>query len=820
MKKRAAAFVLALVLLLLCPACGGPISANAPSPTPDSFRSTPTPEPEPTPEPSPEPPPEELPEPGFHTLRLASETPPRCWNVHNWISSTDALLWSLTVSPLVDTGLVPGEDGEPKDAWLYTMAESVEDVTALWSGAADWGIGPEETGRVWRIRLAKDAVWDDGEHTPILAETYVRSMQLLLSPERQNYRAEAFCSGPAELAGAAAYLRSGSDSWVENAFEGGISFPCSEWLSGSDGLYRTPEGSVLFFSLREPLGIWLDGNSLADYYRAGYVPEETFSALQALADEEGYVPVTDNAMQILYAFTGSDAWGREDREELAYYTVYRRSWPVTGWDSVGLLAEDEHTLLYICAQSTSEFDLLFALTTPWLVHPALYEEESFDYEGRLCTGYGTSPETSVSCGPYRLTELDESHAVLERNESWLGYRTLEEGLYETDRILISFLDRGEALDRFRAGELDLFTGAVELPPAEAQLLWKDDAYTYRFFMVTDRRTLAKLQEAASGDDRRVNKVCLANDAFREGLSYAIDRARLAEAGGESCRPALGLIGDLYRYDVQQDPGSRYRGSLPGMAALCAAYGVSMNGVSDLSGLRGAVEGCTGYDPARARRYFQTAAEQMAAAGDWDSGTVIELNCAVAGEALTEEQLRQEALLQGFLEAAAAGTDLEGRCSIRFVCMGDPYGAVAEGEIEMGFGAWGGAPFDPYGLMQCYCDPSFTTVQERLGFDPERKLLTLLLNNEIFTRTYTEWCRSLLPGGKYASDPELRLQVLAGLEQGLLKERRFIVVAQGASPVWVSEKLIPGSRRYSILTAFGGIRSLRYTRDDLQWSARP
>ncbi len=61
-------------------------------------------------------------------------------------------------------------------------------------------------------------------------------------------------------------------------------------------------------------------------------------------------------------------------------------------------------------------------------------------------------------------------------------------------------------------------------------------------------------------------------------------------------------------------------------------------------------------------------------------------------------------------------------------------------------------------------------------------------------------------------------MLAGLEEALLKERRFIVVAQGMTPLWISRKLEPGSRSYSILSSFGGVRSLRYAQDDAQWAA--
>ena len=127
-------------------------------------------------------------------------------------------------------------------------------------------------------------------------------------------------------------------------------------------------------------------------------------------------------------------------------------------------------------------------------------------------------------------------------------------------------------------------------------------------------------------------------------------------------------------------------------------------------------------------------------GSWTDDMVIRLDCAV-GPRLTEAQQRQNELLQRLLEEAAAGTDLEGRIQIRFCACENRYAAVAAGEIEMGFGAWGGAAFDPYSLMQCYCDPVFNTVQEGCGFDPASRLLTLTPGGEPVTATYTEWCRA-------------------------------------------------------------------------------
>ena len=308
-------------------------------------------------------------------------------NVHSWESEADSLLWRLTVSPLVDLGLASDGSGGAENAWIFEMAESVEDVTAEWPQAADWGVSPEETGRVWRIRLRQGACWDDEKQTPIDADAYLSSMKLLLSQEMMNYRASAFCEGPMAIAGANAYRYSGADYWEENALaEGGFASPPEEWTVDGDGRSRTADGTELCFALRAPLRVWLDGSSLEDYYRAGYVPENVYTGLLALGDEEGFVPVTTESADLLYSFTGSDDWGRETREDLAYYTVCRRTWPATDWSRVGLLREDAHTLIYVCAESIGRFDFLFGLTTPWLVYEPLYESEKFTYEDRVYTG--------------------------------------------------------------------------------------------------------------------------------------------------------------------------------------------------------------------------------------------------------------------------------------------------------------------------------------------------------------------------------------------------------------------------------------------------
>ena len=798
--KRIICSIFVCALLLGCVGCAGAPDVSAPSPSPTAAP-TPTATPEPTPDPA------TLPQPDFYTLRLAADSVPLCWNPHRWESEADGLLRSCTVSPLFDLRMEDRENGR-QAAFVPEMALGIEDVTGEFADSAQFGILPEETGRVWRIRLNPDACWNDEARTPITAADYLYSMQALLDPAMQNYRAEAFLSGPAALAGAAGYYNSGRESMVENVSGEEAVYPCADWVFDRAGGCTAPDGTALYFALSQPLS-WLQGHSLRDYYQAGYVPEEIYASLLKLADGDGYLPVTAESADLLYSFTGSEAWGRESRERLACYTVFPKSWPEAGWDSVSFIKEDELTLLYVCAAPTSEFDLCYALTVPFLVYQPLYEAGKFTYDGLVYTDYGTSPETSMSCGPYFLVGVEGTVFTLERNPAWYGYADgRHEGEYQTDRIQLQAQSRARAQERFLAGELELLD--TETAEAGSRLL-KPDGYVSRFFLATDAEALQRLQEAAG---ESINKTCLANAAFREALSLSIDRS--AFAAEEACSlPALGLIGSGYYDSLAADALSRYRGSEAGARALCSVYGGTIAGETSA---QEAAARLTGQDLDRAKRLFALAFDQMVEDGSWQEGMTIELRCAVGSGELTETQLRQNAILQEGLAAASAGTGFEGKLTVTFCSYPDRYDAVAAGEIEMGYGAWGGALFDPYTLLRCYCDPEFTPVQEGCGFDPTAQLLTLLLDGEPVTMTYCEWCRSLLDGGEYASDPTLRRMLLGKVEESLLMLHCCIPVTESCSAVCISARLIPGSTVYDPLCGWGGLRTLRYAFDDAQWAA--
>ena len=113
-----------------------------------------------------------------YTYNQYMEASPTNWNPHTWEMNADSEIMSYIEMGLVDVQIA--EDGVNFE-WVMEMAEDINDITATYADKEKWGI-TEDAGRVWEIKLNKDAQWADG--TKINADTYVYSMQQLLSSVR------------------------------------------------------------------------------------------------------------------------------------------------------------------------------------------------------------------------------------------------------------------------------------------------------------------------------------------------------------------------------------------------------------------------------------------------------------------------------------------------------------------------------------------------------------------------------------------------------------------------------------------------------------
>ncbi|MBE7093731.1 MAG: hypothetical protein E7367_03475 [Clostridiales bacterium] len=152
-------------------------------------------------------------EKGEYTYRDTYETAPSTWNPHTYRTSDDAYVNGYTTLGLYEFFFkddFSGYELRPEMA----SAEPV-DVTEKYKTEAKWEIPADaDSGYAYEISLNPLAKWEDG--TPINAETYVYSMERLLSPELLNYRASNYYTGNLVIKNAEAYNLGGSDEQAED----------------------------------------------------------------------------------------------------------------------------------------------------------------------------------------------------------------------------------------------------------------------------------------------------------------------------------------------------------------------------------------------------------------------------------------------------------------------------------------------------------------------------------------------------------------------------------------------------------------------------
>ncbi len=476
-------------------------------------------------------------------------------------------------------------------------------------------------------------------------------------------------------------------------------------------------------------------------------------------------------------------------------------------ETVGLYAVDDWTLRYVCQEKTTKQELMLALTEPFLLKPDLHEANY--------SRYGTTLEHTASCGPYRLTRADNGVLELVQNERYWEYREENGRLvsttsfqvdgknlpqYQTTTIVITQMTEAEAKQAYQEGKIDYWDAgeadAVSLLTNE-NLYRKGQSFVLRLFFNTNAHGLKELDLAGNK-----NSIVLSNSKFRKAMSLAIDRADWVTAT-EGYAPALGLINDITYYNAD----SQYRDTQAGREALCDLYGVGAE----------AYDTITGYDLAEAKRLMAESCKELVAEKLYREGAPIHIQIAWKDSQITQEDKAQAALLEKYLTEAMSGSGF-GKLTLEAVDGGsDRYNAVANGYFAIGLGAWGGNVFDPYSVMQLYCN---AFANERGCWDPAKEKLTLTVNGEEMKKTWAWWAQNLCDGGELASlRQEDRLALLATLEQKLLEKYYTIPLATTADCFLLSGKLHCYTDDYNVLYGFGGLRLLQYDYTDAQWQAK-
>lgn len=245
------------------------------------------------------------------------------WSPTDWELSTEWNLLTLTSSAFYGFWMNEAQDGY--DIVCELASELPVDKTADYAGKDAYGVPSDaEEGYAWQIAIRDDATWEDG--TPITTDDVEYSIQQFLNPEMKNYRASLLYSGSIGLANAEAYYNND----------------------------------------------WMQGAALTDY--TDYMTEDVYNGLDALANEDGYIPMTEESIELVHSFTGSDDWGNESEEDLINYAFCEDGVAEEiPWENVGFVKDDDYTFTIILKNPTTEFNIEYNIDNLVLVKEDLYE---------------------------------------------------------------------------------------------------------------------------------------------------------------------------------------------------------------------------------------------------------------------------------------------------------------------------------------------------------------------------------------------------------------------------------------------------------------
>lgn len=801
--KRFLAMLLAVVMVFGLAACGqtaAPAATSAPGGN----------------EPAPA---EEVPSYTYNTYSssLASN-----WNPHTWETNADSNMFIYLTSSLVDYSILDSENGVFQ--WVYEMATEVTDVTAEHQDdleryavtLLDGKTASEVTeGYVYELKLRPEACWSDG--TPITADDYVYSLQQLLAPEMHNYRANNYISGQYAWAGAAAYYYQGSTAYIV------IGEKTSDYLASGGNVEDLYVDCWDFWGAEGYIDA--DGNEVPQYLSV--VDEVAYSADGAGDDEF-------SGASLYEEYLGAGA-AYESYAPDYLYTMKSYADGVD-FDSVGFYKVDDYTVRIVLQSYVTLNYFLYSIAGAggnWIVYKDLYEAGK-DTSGELVTtDYGTTVENTISYGPYILESLQpDKQMVFVQNPNWYGWEQGEDGTlvsftefevdgakqqqYRATRIVIDVLDDTAAKQAFLKGDLSRWVPTAEdlMDYGTSDQLYKaPETYTMRLFFNTDIDTLKAMDESKGN----TNSIVMSNEKFRKAFSLCIDRSEWVTAT-EGYIPAFSMLNSLYFYDIFDDPTSSYRNSDEAMQAVVNLYGVEYGPGTPYATLKDAHDSINGYNLTEAKELMTQACQELVADGLYTEGDPIYIRLGYKKGAIDSADLNQVALLNKYLSAAVEGT---GFGTVTLEAVGnieDRYSAVPNGEFAIGYGAWGGAAFSPFGMFRVYCDPEYVDPINEAGcWDPSRERLTLNVEGEDVTMTWQEWSQSMEEGAYVTADNSVKLSILAQIEEAYLKLYYCIPLASSAIPEIMSYKVSYYTDEYNIMYAFGELRLMQFNYSDAEWA---
>ncbi len=785
---------------------------------------------------------------GTYTLHEATSGSPEKWSPATWETNEDSLVTGYTELGLIDYVLNDEKNGY--EAVPEMAAEIPTDVTSSLTKEEavkyDMNMNGENlftTGQKWQIKLNQAAKFEDG--TQINADTYINSLRDILDPEMQNFRAGDFANGTTAIAGGLHYLQSG-----QTLLEGYID---------ADGLAHTgtPVKEGWYFNAYAANSWWA---SMSFASLCGYLEGDALTAAQALlADTDTFgtssepkVVRLDNNAELckkVYEVANNiqkSAFGLSEGAltnnfvegnvgETGPYSMATwcfRYYKYAEYDfaNVGIQKVDDFTFNLFFKSPVSSFDAKLFFSSNWIVKQDLWDSlrKPVADSGLYTTTYGTSKDTYAAFGPYKLSAFQADKQIdFERNEKWYGYSDgKHEDEFQVDKIEVKVVQNEDTmLSLFRTGEIDSYnlrSKDLDILGSSSRLLYTPQSYTTKLSVNSVYESLLEAQK----NDTKGNHTILSNQKFRKALSLGLDRKTLCQTQTAGWRGFDVPINFMYVSDPET--GVAYRDTEQGKKVVTDNFGTDSDGEPNYYG----------YDLAEARKLIDEAVAEEAAStkeGHYEEGQTVHL----VWESYNSGWDDMVNWVINAYKELVKGTKLEGKLDIEVKITGSDYADhIRNGTCDFGISTWGGAQFDPFGILECYTISSkmyetYNIYQDYLeinlktgewsdkkgGLAKSNDVVGMTLGGDGSGTQEGNWTYELTTG-EYSSalcDATTRLNILSACESYIVGTYNFISWGARQSVSLDSYRVSEGTDEYVQIVGFGGIRKLKLTKTDADWS---
>ena len=791
-----------------------------------------------------------------YTWNAGATTIPNNWNPFTYYNFDATYILDYSTDTLYT--LEYNKDGNRYSIIPSMASEMPVDVSRQY--AERFGYADDLEGKAYKIVLRDNLKYDNGD--AITAHSFVESVKRLLDSKANNMHALQLIDQDLKILGAKEYSKSGS--FIIQSVSNYHDTITSAYQSNAN-LYL--DKRVLDESFMTWVGVSfsqvISGGYHIDWFRI-YKGEES----NRVATTENFmdkwilplynqIPNNTSTIEINWTpeqfaqmvedFSNCDVWNPSAETELAKILSMKYTYPDYDFSDVGFFAEDDHTLVVVFVDAMpNDFWLKYALITNfYLVHTPTYDACTNVENGVFANNYGTSPDTYVGYGPYKLVDYVAGQSFrLVRNHHWYGYsQEQHKDHYQTTAIQYKIVTDDEMrLQMFLAGQLDEYTLCdedMEKYGNSKYAYYGDTQQTWMIQMNPDADNLAYMAQFARPqiEGNTVIKQPFAIDEFRQALSYSLDRIAFCTVLGSSSIPAKSILFDSFIYHPESC--IEYHNTDEGKDALLAYWGLSDAwGAGKKYATRDeAIASITGCDLSKAKALF-TRAYEIAVENGWiPSGKNWELQI-VIGASRWQPEIGQPTpfqFLQSNWTTAVKGTPWEDHLTFVKSELGFTGGtdAMRNGEVDMFFAIGMDAKtFYPQKTLQGLATYDTFT-------DKDAVMVDIQLDGKLLRASLADWLVDCLSGeaidahivgvdgqltgetvtisaGEEA-DGTLRTKILSACEVAYLKLYNTIPLYTDVTVSMRSHRIAPTTESLIFGVTHGGIKYYTYTMTDAEWA---